>query len=78
MTFRSALFVAAALSITLPACNAAKVDEPVSSSDELRLDEAQTIGSHLVSLVRLYKALGGGWPQAPEPPPTITTTTQTQ
>ena len=42
------------------------------------LDEAQTIGSHLVSLVRLYKALGGGWPQAPEPPPTITTTTQTQ
>ena len=26
------------------------------------LDEAQTIGSHLVSLVRLYKALGGGWP----------------
>ena len=30
------------------------------------LDEAQTIGSHLVSLVRLYKALGGGWPQAPE------------
>jgi multidrug efflux system outer membrane protein len=30
------------------------------------LDEAQTIGSHLVSLVRLYKALGGGWPGAPE------------
>ena len=30
------------------------------------LDEAQTVGSHLVSLVRLYKALGGGWPQAPE------------
>ena len=30
------------------------------------LDEAQTIGSHLVSLVRLYKALGGGWPSAPE------------
>jgi outer membrane protein TolC len=29
------------------------------------LDEAQTIGSHLVSLVRLYKALGGGWPGAP-------------
>ena len=25
------------------------------------LDEAETIGGHLVSLVRLYKALGGGW-----------------
>ena len=33
------------------------------------LDEAQTIGSHLVSLVRLYKALGGGWPSAPTPAP---------
>jgi multidrug efflux system outer membrane protein len=33
------------------------------------LDEAQTIGSNLVSLVRVYKALGGGWPAAPEPPP---------
>jgi multidrug efflux system outer membrane protein len=43
------------------------------------LDEAATIGNHLVSLVRLYKALGGGWPPAPEPPPTTTTTTtQTQ
>src|SRR5262245_3934832 len=42
------------------------------------IDEAQTIGSNLVSLVRLYKALGGGWPQAPEPPPTTTTTTTTQ
>jgi multidrug efflux system outer membrane protein len=30
------------------------------------LDEAETIGNHLVSLVRLYKALGGGWPAAPE------------
>ena len=29
------------------------------------LDETQTIGAHLVSLVRLYKALGGGWPTAP-------------
>ena len=29
---------------------------------EAELDEAQTIGSNLVSLVRLYKALGGGWP----------------
>jgi outer membrane protein, multidrug efflux system len=33
------------------------------------LDEAATMGSHLVSLVRLYKALGGGWPPALEPPP---------
>jgi multidrug efflux system outer membrane protein len=33
------------------------------------LDEAATIGSHYVSLVNLYKALGGGWPPAPEPPP---------
>ncbi len=35
------------------------------------LDEAQTIGSNLVALVRLYKALGGGWlqPPAPAPPP---------
>jgi outer membrane protein, multidrug efflux system len=32
------------------------------------LDEAQTIGSHLTSLVRLYKALGGGWPPAAEEP----------
>jgi len=32
------------------------------------LDETQTIGAHLVSLVRLYKALGGGWPGAPETP----------
>jgi multidrug efflux system outer membrane protein len=32
------------------------------------LDEAETIGSNLTSLVRLYKALGGGWPQAPTPP----------
>jgi multidrug efflux system outer membrane protein len=36
------------------------------------LDEAATVGSHLVSLVRLYKALGGGWPPAPEPPPGTT------
>ena len=32
------------------------------------LDETQTIGAHLVSLVELYKALGGGWPPAPLPP----------
>jgi multidrug efflux system outer membrane protein len=34
------------------------------------LDEAESIGSNLVSLVRLYKALGGGWPSAPEANPT--------
>jgi multidrug efflux system outer membrane protein len=32
------------------------------------LDEAETIGSHLAWLVRLYKALGGGWPGAPVAP----------
>ncbi len=31
------------------------------------LDEAETIGTNLVALVRLYKALGGGWLQAPPP-----------
>jgi len=31
------------------------------------MDETQTIGAHLVSLVQLYKALGGGWPPAAEP-----------
>jgi multidrug efflux system outer membrane protein len=34
---------------------------------DAELAQAQTIGTHLVSLVRLYKALGGGWPSAPEP-----------
>jgi multidrug efflux system outer membrane protein len=37
------------------------------------MDEAQTIGTHLTSLVRLYKALGGGWPPAPEPAAGTTT-----
>jgi outer membrane protein, multidrug efflux system len=32
------------------------------------LDESQTIGANLVSLVQLYKSLGGGWPAAPAPP----------
>lgn len=41
------------------------------------LDEAQTIGSHLVSLVRLYKALGGGWPSAPAPAGETTATGST-
>lgn len=31
------------------------------------IDEAQAIRDQLVALVRLYKSLGGGWPQAPEP-----------
>jgi len=31
---------------------------------DAELEEAQTIGSHLTALVRLYKALGGGWPRA--------------
>jgi multidrug efflux system outer membrane protein len=39
------------------------------------MDETQTISAHLVSLVQLYKALGGGWPGSatdptgPPPPP---------
>lgn len=35
---------------------------------DAELNETESIGSNLVSLVQLYKALGGGWPQAPEPP----------
>jgi outer membrane protein, multidrug efflux system len=30
------------------------------------MDEAETIAGHLIWLVQLYKALGGGWPPAPE------------
>jgi len=41
---------------------------------DAELDEAQTIGGHLVSLVRLYKALGGGWP--PEATPAAEATPQ--
>lgn len=38
------------------------------------LDEAAAFGDHLVWLVRLYKALGGGWPAAPqEPAPAVET-----
>jgi multidrug efflux system outer membrane protein len=33
------------------------------------LDEAASVGGHLVSLVQLYKALGGGWPSEPAAPP---------
>ena len=36
---------------------------------DAELEEAQTLGSHFVSLVRLYKALGGGWLSAPQPAP---------
>src|SRR4051812_9367076 len=32
------------------------------------LDETETIGNHMVWLVRLYKALGGGWPPVPGAP----------
>ncbi len=39
------------------------------------MDEAQAIGAHLTSLVRLYKALGGGWPPAPEAAAGTATTT---
>ena len=39
------------------------------------LDETQTIGRNLVSLVQLYKALGGGWPAAPEAAATSAGTT---
>jgi hypothetical protein len=27
------------------------------------------MSEHVTSLIRLYKALGGGWPTEPEPPP---------
>jgi multidrug efflux system outer membrane protein len=33
---------------------------------DAELDEAQTIGAHLSALVDLYRALGGGWPEAPQ------------
>jgi multidrug efflux system outer membrane protein len=33
------------------------------------LDEASARRDELVSLIQLYKALGGGWPEAPEQPP---------
>jgi multidrug efflux system outer membrane protein len=35
---------------------------------DAELEEAQTLGTHYVALVRLYKALGGGWPPAAEEP----------
>jgi multidrug efflux system outer membrane protein len=30
------------------------------------IDETMTISEHVISLIQLYKALGGGWPVAPE------------
>ncbi len=33
---------------------------------DAELAETDTIATHLISLVRLYKALGGGWPVATE------------
>jgi multidrug efflux system outer membrane protein len=39
---------------------------------DAELDEAQSVGIHLISLVQIYKALGGGWPAAPEEPPAET------
>ena len=44
---------------------------------DAELDQAHTIGTHLVSLVRLYKALGGGWPSAPEPEASPAPSTET-
>jgi len=32
------------------------------------IDEAETMRNHVVSLIQIYKALGGGWPQAAAPP----------
>jgi multidrug efflux system outer membrane protein len=34
---------------------------------DAELDASQTVRDQLVSLVQLYKALGGGWPTEPEP-----------
>jgi multidrug efflux system outer membrane protein len=36
---------------------------------DAELSEASTVRDQLVSLIQLYKALGGGWPQSPEEPP---------
>jgi multidrug efflux system outer membrane protein len=33
------------------------------------IDETESVSEHVTSLIRLYKALGGGWPTAPETPP---------
>ncbi len=33
------------------------------------IDETSSLSEHVTSLIRLYKALGGGWPTEPEPPP---------
>jgi len=35
---------------------------------EAEIDETETIRNHVGSLIQIYKALGGGWPQAAPPP----------
>jgi multidrug efflux system outer membrane protein len=36
---------------------------------DAELDDTASVRDELVGLIQLYKALGGGWPQEPEPPP---------
>ena len=36
------------------------------------LEEVQAINDRLITLIRLYKALGGGWPSATAPAPNPT------
>jgi multidrug efflux system outer membrane protein len=36
---------------------------------DAELSESSAVRDELVALIQLYKALGGGWPQAPEEPP---------
>ncbi len=64
-----------------PSCATAAASPPTSRcstpsarSSTRSWTRPRRIGSHLISLVRLYKALGGGWPESPEattaaPPP---------
>lgn len=33
---------------------------------DAELDSVQAIRDHLVALIRLYKALGGGWTETPD------------
>ena len=42
------------------------------------LEEIQSMNDHLVTLIRLYKALGGGWPDSAAAPPGPAPTTGTQ
>ncbi len=45
------------------------VEKPMLEAVLDRAEGNQTIAAQMVSLVQLYKALGGGWPTAPEVPP---------